>query len=84
MLNSIAQILPRSADIFGSKTALIFEGKEYSFQRLDQISNRVANALIEIGILPGDCVTLFGSNAVEWIASYHGILKTGAVVNPIN
>ena len=33
---------------------------------------------------PGDRVTLYAPNSWEWIVSYYGVLKTGAVINPVN
>jgi long-chain acyl-CoA synthetase len=35
-------------------------------------------------VQPGDRVSLFGPNCWEWIVSYYGILKAGAVVNPLS
>jgi long-chain acyl-CoA synthetase len=37
-----------------------------------------------MGIRAGDRVTLYAPNSWEWIVSYYGALKTGAVINPIN
>ena len=47
-------------------------------------SNRIANGLVAIGVKPGDRVSLFGANSWEWVASYYGIAKTGAVLNPLS
>ena len=33
---------------------------------------------------PGERVTLFSENRWEWVAAYHGILRAGCVVNPVN
>ena len=40
--------------------------------------------LVALGVTPGDRVTLYAPNSWEWIVSYYGALKTGAVINPIN
>ncbi|GIT53271.1 MAG: hypothetical protein Ct9H300mP16_04310 [Pseudomonadota bacterium] len=45
---------------------------------------RIANGLKAAGVGPGDRVTLYSPNCWEWAVSYHGIAKTGAVINPIN
>ena len=37
-----------------------------------------------LGVAPGDRVTLYAPNSWEWIVSYYGVLKTGAVINPVN
>ncbi len=55
-----------------------------SFTELDVMSNRCANALVKLGVKNGDRVTLYSGNCWEWIVSYYGALKAGAVVNPIN
>ena len=52
--------------------------------QLDAFSNRIANGLVSIGVKPGDRVSLFGANSWEWVASYYGIAKTGAVLNPLS
>jgi long-chain acyl-CoA synthetase len=41
-------------------------------------------ALAGRGIVPGDRVLLWGSNSVEWVAAYWGILLRGAVVVPMD
>ena len=33
---------------------------------------------------PGDRVSIYAQNRWEWIVAYHGILRAGGVVNPIN
>ncbi len=84
MVATLAEILPHAARQHGDRTALIVENRRFSFRELDALSNRVANGLTAGGVKPGDCVTLFGPNCWEWLVSYYGIAKTGAVINPIN
>src|SRR5262245_50765815 len=48
------------------------------------MSSRVATGLAAIGIKSGDRVSLFGANSWEWLVSYYGIAKSGAVVNPLS
>jgi len=80
----LGDVLPYAAAAFGDKTALVTPEGSFSFRALDRISNQVANGLRALGVEAGDRVTLYGSNCWEWVVSYYGILKTGAVVNPIN
>jgi acyl-CoA synthetase (AMP-forming)/AMP-acid ligase II len=44
----------------------------------------VAAALQARGIGRGDVVALIGPNSAEWGIAYHGILRAGAVVTPMN
>src|SRR5262245_61686992 len=84
MVTTIGEILPHAAHKHGDREALIVDGRRWSFRQLDSLSNRVANGLVASGVQPGDRVSLFGPNAWEWLVSYYGIAKAGAVVNPLS
>ncbi|MGW3984570.1 class I adenylate-forming enzyme family protein [Streptomyces mirabilis] len=77
-------ILPRTAARFGDRAALLTQTRTLTFYELDAESDRVAAALAARGIRPGHRVSLYAQNRWEWIVSYHGALKAGAVVNPVN
>jgi long-chain acyl-CoA synthetase len=84
MATTLAEILPDAARLHSDRTALVVENQEFSFHQLDRLSNRISNGLSAIGVKPGDRVSLFGSNCWEWVVSYYGIAKTGAVLNPLS
>ena len=84
MIESIGRIPVDAAKQYGNKIALILPDRSLSFNELDTLSNRCANALVNLGLKPGDRVTLYSGNCWEWVVSYYGALKTGAVINPIN
>ena len=84
MVTTLADILPHAARTHADRIALIVDDRELSFRDLDAMSSRVASGLAAIGISPGDRVSLFGPNSWEWLISYYGIAKTGAVVNPLS
>ncbi len=75
-------IVTRAAQRFGSKTALIADGRTLTYQALDDLCDRVAGGLHEIGVRPGDRVSLYSPNRWEWVVAYHAALRAGAVVNP--
>ena len=77
-------VLPAAAAKYGDKTALIVPERAFSFRELDGLSSAVAASLVKLGVAPGDRVTLYAPNSWEWLVSYYGSLKTGAVINPIN
>ncbi|MGQ0845912.1 MAG: class I adenylate-forming enzyme family protein [Sporichthyaceae bacterium] len=83
-MNGPGQILPLSAKRWPAKTALITATRSLTYAELDEASTRVACGLLRRGVRPGRVVSLFGPNSWQWIAAYHGILKAGAIVNPIN
>ena len=84
MINAIGDIPREAAQRYGDNTALVLPERELSFNELEALTNRCANALVKLGVKPGDRVTLYSGNCWEWIVSYYGALKTGAVINPIN
>ena len=84
MIPSIGHIPVEAAKQFGDKTALVLPDRSLSFNELDKLSNCFASALMTLGVQPGDRVTLYSGNCWEWVVSYYGALKTGAVINPIN
>ena len=84
MLASLGMVLPHAAELYGDKTALVFENRVFSFAELNDLSNQLAIGLTRLGITAGDIVTLYSANRWEWVVSYYGVLKLGAVINPIN
>ncbi len=76
---NVASNLERSARFFPDNPAVSFAGREIAYSRLDEEANRVASALISMGLTPGDHVALCAGNCLEWTIAYFGILKAGTV-----
>jgi long-chain acyl-CoA synthetase len=76
---NLSKNLERSAFYFPDRVAIIEGERKVPFQELDQETNRVATALISLGVQAGDPVALFAPNSYHWLAFYFGILKAGAV-----
>ena len=70
----------------GSQEAVIFtpSNTRLTYAQLNAMSCQVANALVAKGIQPGDKVALSCLNLPYFPIVYYGILKTGAVVVPLN
>ncbi len=83
MLN-IASMLEYSAHEYPEKTAIIFGDKRLTYAQLNAAANQVANGLVSAGIQKGDKVALSCPNLPFFPIVYYGILKTGAVVVPLN
>ncbi len=58
--------------------------REITWRDFDIKANRFANLLFTRGIKRGDKVAILLMNCLEWLPIYFGILKTGAVVVPMN
>ncbi len=80
----IYRILDDSAKMFPEHIASIFYGKKLTYRELKDLSDRFAESLQEMGIGKGDKVALLLPNFPGYVIAYYGILKTGAVVVPLN
>lgn len=58
--------------------------REMTWGEFNKISNRFANLLLTRGIKQGDKVAILMMNCIEWLPIYFGVLKTGAIVVPLN
>ncbi|MDA7966040.1 long-chain-fatty-acid--CoA ligase [Ruegeria sp.] len=84
MIEHLGQISARAAAQFGTKTALITDEKRVTFTEIDRLACQLAGGLASMGVGKGDIVTLYSANCWEWVVSYYGVTKLGAVINPIN
>jgi long-chain acyl-CoA synthetase len=75
---NIAKNLERSAFYFSDQPVVSEESSETSYAHFNERANRVATALIRMGIKPGDHIGLCAPNSSDWLAFYFGVLKAGA------
>ncbi len=86
----ITEMLARNARMYGDEIALIErepakgKRKEISWKTFDDQANKIADALLRIGVKKGDTVVHLMKNCLEWLPIYFGILRTGASVVPLN
>lgn len=72
LLRSAAQRFPR-------RSALIYEGKAISYQRLEDEANRFANTLLGLGLKKGEHVMLLMPNIPQMVIAFYGVIKAGGV-----
>lgn len=58
--------------------------KELTWRAFEERANQFAHLLIERGIKRGDKVGILLMNCIEWLPIYFGVLKSGAIVVPLN
>ena len=86
MHHNLGRILSSRARVSGSLEALVEveRGRRFSYAELNARSNRAAHLLREQGVRAGDRVALLMGNGVEYLESYFGTAKLGAVTVPLN
>ena len=80
----IHHFLETSAKAYPDKTALIHEDVRVTYDRINGMANQLARWLIDRGIKHGDRVALILENSLEYVVSYYGTLKAGAVAAPLS
>ena len=55
---NICEHLTDTAKILPDKTAIVFEGQEFSYSQLDALSASAAQQLLATGVSPGDRIAV--------------------------
>jgi acyl-CoA synthetase (AMP-forming)/AMP-acid ligase II len=58
--------------------------RSLTFAEWDERASRLANALLGLGLAPGDRVALLAYNRVEWLEIYVALARVGLVAVPVN
>jgi len=81
----LAEILRRRAEEHPDRDYMRFaNGPWISYGEVNARANRVANALLQRGAGHGESISVMLPNCEEFIPTWYGILKAGAVMSPIN
>jgi long-chain acyl-CoA synthetase len=84
---TIADLLPRAAELFGESEAVRSkvdgQWRSRSFAEVAGIAREIGLGLIDLGVAPGDRVALLCQTRPEWTFADFGITMAGAVVVPI-
>jgi long-chain acyl-CoA synthetase len=76
--------LEESARKYPDRACTIFKGAVISFKEMNEITDRLAAALADLGVKKGDRVGIFMPNTPQFVMAYFGILKAGGVVVATN
>ena len=69
---------------WGTREALVCDGKRWTYGQFDREVDRVARGLMALGVEPGEHVALWMTNRAEWLFLVFAIAKVGAVLVPLN
>ena len=77
---TVPEMLTQTAANAPAGTALIYFGARISYGQLQDHVNRMAAGLQAIGVTKGDRVALLMPNCPQFVISYFGVLRAGAIV----
>ncbi|MBI4529559.1 MAG: benzoate-CoA ligase family protein [Deltaproteobacteria bacterium] len=83
--NMVSLLLERHLEQgHGKRIAVYTQDEKITYQQLYELTNRAGNALVNLGIEPEQRVILLLPDGPEFVATFLGAMKIGAVPVPIN
>ncbi len=79
---TLADVFNKTADLLHYREALVDERQRLTYAQLRNKVDRLAIALLELGIKRGDSIILQLPNCAEWIITYFACQKIG--VSPVS
>ncbi|MBK8780216.1 MAG: long-chain fatty acid--CoA ligase [Anaerolineales bacterium] len=76
--------LEDAARKYPDRACTIFKGAVVTYKEMNEISDRFAAALVDMGVKKGDRVGIFMPNSPQFVMAYYGILKAGGSVVATN
>lgn len=83
-LVTLADLMPTAASRWPDGSALIGDSMHLTWTDVERRTRRLAAALVEAGVRPGDRVAVARMKGVESLEAIHGVLRAGAVAVPID
>jgi len=77
-------LLEEAARKYPDSPCTIFKGARITYREMNDLTDRFAAGLADLGIQKGDRVGIFMPNTPQFVLAYFAILKAGAVVVAIN
>jgi len=74
----------RTCKNYPDNTAIIYLGEKFSYKRLQELIDRFATALYDLGVRSNDKVVLYIPNCPQFLIGYFGAQQIGAVPVPIS
>ncbi|GAG32671.1 unnamed protein product, partial [marine sediment metagenome] len=77
---NISEFLDNTAKEFGGRTAIWFIKHKINYKKFKDIAERLATALVNLGVKKGDVVALMLPNMPQFPFSFYGVQKAGGIV----
>jgi acyl-CoA synthetase (AMP-forming)/AMP-acid ligase II len=83
-LRTLPDLLRWRARLSPNRPFVSLAGRGFTYGEFDARTDAIAGGLAELGVRPGDVVSVFLPNCLEFLEAWWAILKAGAVFGPIN
>src|SRR3984957_10685166 len=78
------RFLRYAAQQYPRRTAVVCNADRYTYAQMADRACRLAGALRQAGIRPGDRIAFLSTNCHRLLEAYYGVLEAGAVLLPLN
>jgi amino acid adenylation domain-containing protein len=80
----LQRLLTEAAARHPQRAAVASSGCLLTYQELDELSNKMARALLRLGVAPGDRVGILAPKSAAAVVGIYGALKAGACYVPLD
>ena len=80
----IGALIRRASLFFGDAPCLVEGDRVVSFRDFDTMTDRLGNALLAMGLAPGDRIGVLMANGIECLVAYYALAKSGLVRVSLN
>jgi fatty-acyl-CoA synthase len=81
---NIGDIPKRTSAKYPDRIALVCLGQKTTYKELNENCCRMAHVLEQLGVVKGDRISFITHNCPQYIYTWLGACKIGAIVNPLN
>ena len=81
---TLGGILDEAAARWRKREALVFGERRWTYEELNDEVDRVAKALIALGVQSGENVALWMTNRPEWLFLMFAVARVGGCLVPLN
>ncbi len=83
-MTTLVRELDRHGESVPGRTACVVGDESRGYGELAAQVRAFAAALLELGLRPGDRVSLYLPNCVDYVVGFYGAMRAGMVANPVN
>lgn len=76
--------IEKTCEAHPGKTCVVHDDIRLTFQQMEERANRLANALVEMGVRPDDRVAVFQTNCFQFCEMAYAIGKVGGISANLN
>ena len=81
---TLGELSNLAAREFGDRELMCFRDRRFTFAETQAEIDRLARALMGLGVRPGEKVSLWMTNRPEWVHVMIALAKIGAIMIPVN